>query len=228
MTMGKKIYGFYLVVTMNDWKKVFLDQINYLVNSNLFNNTEKLYLRVFYSDENELFFIQNLIQNYTKIYLTSTKINEFEFGILDLLQNISLEENFYCYYFHTKGVSIDKNNVFKYHKSNDLTNLKINVESWRKYMEYFVIENYENCLYHLKEYDACGVNLVNEPSKHFSGNFWWSKSSHINKLPEIKNIDINHRWNAEFWIGRFDGKFKNFYSTKAGYVNRIIENYKKK
>lgn len=226
--MGKKIYGFYLVVTMNDWKKVFLDQINYLVNSDLFNNTEKLYLRVFYSDENELFFIQNLIKNYTKIYLTSTKINEFEFGILDLLQNISLEENFYCYYFHTKGVSIDENNVFKYHKSNDLINLKINVESWRKYMEYFLIDKFENCLEVLdNNYDACGVQYTTNPKEHFSGNFWWSKSEYIKKLPKINSLDKTRRHNAEFWIGSGNGNLKGlFHTNQAGYRQTVKENYK--
>jgi hypothetical protein len=225
-----KNFCVYHIACMNDWKTIFDDQINTIVNSNILNDLDGLYITLIYQKIEDIVYIEEKIKNLNKtsIKYKTTNFYEYEFPALKLVRELS--EKFDCniLYFHTKGVSINEINMGFYHGSKDIIHLKNCVNDWRKYMEYFVIENYENCLYHLKEYDACGVNLVNEPSKHFSGNFWWSKSSHINKLPEIKNIDINHRWNAEFWIGRFDGKFKNFYSTKAGYVNRIIENYKNK
>ena len=35
----------------------------------------------------------------------------------------------------------------------------------------------------LEKYDAVGCSLTKLPTLHFSGNFWWSKSEHLNKLP---------------------------------------------
>jgi len=63
-------------------------------------------------------------------------------------------------------------------------------------MEYFLIEQGIYCLNNLEYVDAIGNNIINdcgdqkeicsvhpEHCYHFSGNFWWSKSSYIHKLP---------------------------------------------
>ena len=112
-----------------------------------------------------------------------------------------------------------------YHGSNHITHIKNCVNDWRKYMEYFIIENYESCLVILDKYDACGVNLCSNPTKHFSGNFWWSTSEYIKKLTDLKDIDRGHRWNAEFWIGSGEGRLFGLYSANAGYTERIEKNY---
>lgn len=54
----------------------------------------------------------------------------------------------------------------------------------RKNLDYFILEKYRLCLYWLERgYDVVGVALSLYPTLHFSGNFWWSKSKHLDKLP---------------------------------------------
>ena len=39
----------------------------------------------------------------------------------------------------------------------------------------------------LETYDAVGCSLSLYPKKHFSGNFWWSKSSYLRNLENIND-----------------------------------------
>lgn len=64
---------------------------------------------------------------------------------------------------------------------------------------------------------------------HYSGNFWWSKSSHIRKLNSpIKWLpsDDYLKWRimAEMWLCQIEGNYKNAWSSN---VNHYIEKYKK-
>jgi hypothetical protein len=226
--MEKKIYGFYLVVTINDWREVFLEQINSIINSDLFKKTDKLFIRVYHIQNDDLIFVKNKVEDYSNVEVSHTQVNEFEFGILGMIQDLSINENFYCYYLHTKGVSITKDNMFKYHKSTDLTVLKNNIESWRRYMEYFLIDKFQDNIGNLSiGYDACGVQYTTNPVQHFSGNFWWSKSEYIKTLPKIISIDKTKRHNAEYWIGRGNGKLISLYQTsQAGYRQTVKDNYR--
>ena len=54
---------------------------------------------------------------------------------------------------------------------------------------------YKDAIENLGYYDTVGVNLQDGP--HYSGNFWWSKSSHIKKLN--REIGINYVA-PEFWV----------------------------
>lgn len=224
----KKIFGVYHIACMNDWKNIFLDQIELIFKNKVMEKIDTLFLTILINHEDDLEFIKDKIKNEKKIKIdyVSRNLKDYEFPALDLIKKLSLNEEFLLFYLHTKGVSINDKNMNFYHGSKNLEHLKNCVNDWRKYMEYFIIENFNICIDELKNCDACGVNLVNSPYKHFSGNFWWSKSDYIKKLPEIKEIDKNHRWNAEFWIGMGNGNLKNFYTTNAGYLERIKTNYK--
>jgi hypothetical protein len=76
-------------------------------------------------------------------------------------------------------------------------------------MLYFLISKWEKCINNLLECDTCGVDLRNEPTLHYSGNFWWSTSNNIISLPNpISFSNLNRypnplnsaRHNQEFWI----------------------------
>ena len=43
-----KIYGFYFIALLNDWKSILDSQIKSLLESELFKNTNKLFVRIFY------------------------------------------------------------------------------------------------------------------------------------------------------------------------------------
>ena len=84
-------------------------------------------------------------------------------------------------------------------------------------MQYFLIEKNDDCIKNLTKYDILGNNLVNLycyekdnisinklHTLHYSGNFWWSKKTYIDKLPylmnDFTNKSINTRYRAENWI----------------------------
>jgi hypothetical protein len=102
-------------------------------------------------------------------------------------------------YLHTKGAS--KNTL--------------NSQSYRLMMEYFVIDKWKECVEHLNEYDCVGQTwIVNgdtvwsngevthntENIGHFSGNFWWTNASYVNKL-DNNYLESGYRLDREFWIG---------------------------
>lgn len=214
-------YGVYHIFCVNNWKNVFLEQIDLLKKSDLINFIDKLYLTITYNVDSDIDFISENLKNYKFEILYKTKNNEYEFPALNCIKDLAKKENCNIFYIHTKGVSITEQNMKFYHNSSDINHLKECVNDWRNYMSYFVIENFKTCLDILESYDACGVNLCDNPQKHFSGNFWWSKSDYINKLPEIDSVNKNHRWNAEFWIGSANGNLYSFHNNSAGYRERI-------
>jgi len=76
-------------------------------------------------------------------------------------------------------------------------------------MLHFLVTNWKHCIKKLIEFDTCGVDLRDEPTLHYSGNFWWSKADNIISLPsptEFNNLikypnPLNSiRHNQEFWI----------------------------
>ena len=47
----------------------------------------------------------------------------------------------------------------------------------------------------LDNYDTCGVNLLEDPVMHYSGNFWWAKSDYIKNLQPL-HIIIQPKFNS--------------------------------
>jgi len=169
--------------------------------------------------------------------ITYTYENRYEMSTLSMMYKNALDNDAYYLYIHTKGASrINSNNEppdYPYE----------NVENWRKIMEHFCIENSEICIKELENYDLVGCNYVPNGSismdvpSHYSGNFWWSKSDFIRKLPNLDTIDKSNRLLAEFWIGMINHKalclypslpYENnnrglFYTPEADYKNKIIK-----
>jgi hypothetical protein len=118
----------------------------------------------------------------------------------------------YILYFHTKSVS----------------HANMATEDWRRYMEYFNIENWTDCVQKLDEgYDCCGVMWnVDTPIgmyPHFSGNFWWAKASYINTLKH-EWLDTEWRYHREFWIGSNPNvKAYEFHNSKLNDKQSLIE-----
>ncbi len=150
------------------------------------------------------------------------EILSYEFPTIEFMHRFSLDskEDHSLLYLHLKGVT-----------SGDPDNAK-------EKMCRAVIDKNVECVELLKDCDACGASLViygyrGAAHPHFSGNFWWSKVSHIRDLPvpapdllyksHFSLIDgrINKnrssprdqknavRYLAELWIGmKSEGKYK--------------------
>lgn len=134
--------------------------------------------------------------------------NKEETNTLKWIRDYSKENpGDYLLYFHTKGISV----------------YSPGTESWRRYMEYFVLENWKDCIARLKEgYDCCGVMWNTDTPigmhPHFSGNFWWANTSYINTL-DHKLLDSDWRYDREFWIGSGPG-VKPFEFHNSGLNNK--------
>ena len=119
-----------------------------------------------------------------------------EFITLSSIEFLSrnMKHNAKILYIHTKGVTTPNNEC---------------VNDWRRYMIWGCIENWEACTELLETSDTVGVDFEEQPTRHYSGNFWWANSDYIKTLPTIKSlIDmpekdciLTKRHNAEFWIG---------------------------
>jgi len=163
----------------------------------------------------------------------------YEFPAIDLLWRKAQEKDLRFLYLHTKGVS----------------SFRPTVEDWVEYLIHFNIDKWRDRVGELEKYDCTGVNLkgnwdpicispsqwVNPPLylkvnerlyslQHYSGNFWWSKSSHIKKLPNPYRWipDENFRkWRItnEMWVCQIQGG--KYFGAWMSDVNHYEENYPK-
>lgn len=89
-------------------------------------------------------------------------------------------------YLHTKGVSYKQ--------------LYPQIEDWREYMLYFLVNKYLTC-YHLLAsgaFDTVGVNFKTNP-RDFRGNFWWATSDYLATVPPL-DLHEADKYTAEKWM----------------------------
>jgi hypothetical protein len=117
----------------------------------------------------------------------SKKDRAYEFPTLKMIQNRARNsnENYRILYMHTKGVLHTRN---KY------------VTKWRLFMQYFLVDHYENCLQRLEKHNLVGCDFYTKPFNHFRGNFWWANSDFIAKNSDIDSMNQNQRYDAEEWL----------------------------
>jgi hypothetical protein len=191
------------ICCINDWEAIFNEQICKLKESGLYDEAYKIYLGIL----GNVNIIKSLVFEDSKfsIMYVDERTSLYEIHTINYIKYIcehSVEE-LNILYIHTKGVrQAGNSNVTK---------------SWRNMMEFFLIENYKLCLDNLNRFDTIGTNVVNlyctnkdeisinnNHTYHYSGNFWWSKKSYIDKLDYIE-LDLtknsfNKRYKAENWI----------------------------
>lgn len=124
-------------------------------------------------------------------------------------------------YLHTKGTLHSK----------DVITTK-NVEDWKNLMLFYLLNKNKQCTDLLKKYDSVGCNLhmnkITHPD-HYSGNYWWATTNHIQKLKYI--TQFNDRYLAEWWLfsqetkafSLHDSNIDHYYQPypAENYVNNI-------
>lgn len=120
-----------------------------------------------------------------------TNGDSYEFPTIDMLDAFATTYDVDILYIHTKGASRNSKSI----------------DDWRACMLYWLVDHWRDCVEKLERFDAVGINHMETPSKHFQGNFWWSKSSHIRKLGTVRSAeftpnkeDQTERHKAEFWL----------------------------
>ena len=228
-----EVYIFIHVCTLNNGLDTMTDQINEIKNSGLYDRSSKIFISIVgnYDDEND----KNIEDDKIKIIYKNNNPKIYEIETINKIKNFcsKINQEAYILYIHTKGANNSGNNEV--------------IKSWRKMMEYFLIEKFEVCLEALSHYDCLGNNFINEHcynfdevkvndnhTKHYSGNFWWSKKKYIDKLKYLE-IDYSDkakftRYRAENWILSSDeskiGVIYQDYTNTHPYHRYVFENYK--
>jgi hypothetical protein len=117
------------------------------------------------------------------------------------------QQNMNVCYIHTKGITspirhLRKLNPYQFK----------NYYYWRQYLNWGVLQNWKACVYALEMFDTAGVNYYENPSRHYSGNFWWSKSDYIKRLPDPATIewwrDLQNKSDNQ-WLKTTSDRFKD-------------------
>lgn len=93
--------------------------------------------------------------------------NQMEGGTLKHLYHQSIEEDFFCLYFHSKGV----------------VSASPCTANWREVLNYFHVEQWPNAIKLLKDYQVLGVKDAKTDHTILSGNYFWARSDYIRSLP---------------------------------------------
>ena len=87
-------------------------------------------------------------------------------------------------------------------------------------MLYFLVEKHDDCINKLNEaYDTVGCNYFDrniQNNKHYSGNFWWSKPSHIKRLSDYipDYYTAPEDWVTMLYYGQYEVPIhKEYYSV---------------
>jgi hypothetical protein len=223
----KDIYVFLHVCSLKRYKEIFKEM--WEKSLPLYNECTKFYISVVGPGRME----DVIPNNCDKIELIhhSDDPESHEFPTLHLIQNVCKEKDVYVCYYHLRGVTSPLDNMC--------------VVDQRHYMTHFNIERYKDCIYALESgADAAGVDYNYWPTFHFSGNFWWTQSSHITTLtapeemPGIQNFynetDKKHRHRCEMWIcSNRQHQYAELWNSgihpsQKGFVRYPTENYIKR
>lgn len=168
---AKKIIGFWHIGVVGVWRKIIAEQYAKLMESGLYDVSEKIVVGFVGGKNRECELnIPILDDPKFEVFITNdTKDYELPTVARVWKEAQEREESFLCYYFHTKGASLDG------------TPNEEPGNAWRLYMEYFNLERWEDCVEILKEYETCGVE--HRVDYLYDGNFWWARSDYIKKLP---------------------------------------------
>jgi len=188
--------------------------------SGLYDATDEINIVILGDKTQANFFIDYIVNTHKKYKLRffDPNISLYEWPTLSCIYEDCKTSNNDVWYVHTKGASNCRPDV--------PARIQRNIRSWRGVMSYNVIGKHKLCKEILSEgIDATGAFYQKEVNC-FSGNFWWSKASHIRSLKE----PMGTRNEAELWVctnpqakyeslydfARLDiYDFENFYGEKG-------------
>jgi hypothetical protein len=200
---------FFHICTIGNSYQRIVDEIFFnLQSSNIVKDLDAIYVNIAGDKEVSL-------PSWDQIKLNSTrsKMEDYEFSTLNQLKLFASTNTGNLLYLHTKGASTTDN---------------ICIDEWRNYMLYFNIIQYKKALELLNGCDAVGVDLVNTPTLHFSGNMWWSTCKHINSLPNFEEMPLvlSERHKAEFWIcSKPNGVYNSLHNSNINVYQRHLTRY---
>jgi len=187
------IFIVYHMATINNFDELANEQLQTLDDSGLLEACDNMFVTVVgpHIDQARALFQNSIYADKIIVLHDSVDMNG-EFPALAVVNELADEfADAKILYMHAKGIRHYKG---PYEES---------CRWWRLYMEYFVIQHWQNCLDALDTADVCGVLWRIHPRPHFSGNFWWARASYIRTLaPLPKPYLFDNRMDCEFFVGR--------------------------
>jgi hypothetical protein len=163
--------------------------------------------------------LEERIKNYPNASIVNLNATpeEYELPTLNELKKFCdlSKEEYYILYIHHKGASRVGKKGYP------------GIPDWRKLMLYFNVERWKDAVEKLDQnFDTVGALWSRKKFDHYSGNFWWAKSSYIKKLPFIErpvnlnyqqepqfNHSLHYRFDAECWIGLSNPNYYSFHDV---------------
>lgn len=187
--MWKPPFIYFHICMLGPYKEIVTEMIRIIEESGLLEKCEEL--RYVVTGEREGVDEIREIMGHSKcrLYGFHEDIGRYERTTLNMLYQDALQESGYrpYLYLHSKGVS--------------RKNYQENIKAWRNLMLFYLVENHQSCLetMYFEQLDAVGCLYRTQPSRHFSGNFWWTHNKYISQL----NREIGGAYlDPEMWIGR--------------------------
>lgn len=197
-------YHLYLTDDIAAWSLYLLDNHKKMEDSGLLDELEKIHLVVIGNprnihtawrlsvglsdkyvfnafehniDDSEMVIAHNKVLNKNDNHIT-------ENVTLKKLYDHACREDAYFLYNHSKGIT-----TFQKYLKDDIYPIHIdyfiNNYYWKEFLSWGVIDKWRECVDVLDNfYDTVAANYSTGPEPHYSGNIWWSKSSHIRNLPD--------------------------------------------
>ena len=212
----RKNYIYFHICTLGPWKIVVNRLYQKIINSGLIDIVEKINVVVLGNAVDQ---VKKLLAHpKVNIIYTSRNTGIYERKCLSLLQDHANKEDCRFMYIHSKGI----------------TKRDIGINDWIELLIYFNIEQHQQCIKGLEQFDTVGVNIntapknilrnatVKDPNKsyHYSGNFWWANSDYVRTLSKTigpKYLD------PELWIG--GGNKKTMLSLWQSGINHYNHRY---
>jgi len=202
--MSTPLLIYFHICCINEWKSICEKLFHRIQQSGLY---ERVYeIRIVLLGSYVLNDAMFLTDPKVRILFTSDNIHLFENAILNRMRQDAASEDFRVLYIHSKGVKI--------HPPHEVSH----IAEWVSFMCHFLMDRYTQCLQLLDTCDSVGVNLQPEPTWHYSGNFWWSKASHIRTLSPVPE----HFHGPEFWVTSQKGVYGRLLLSGR---NHYKENY---
>ena len=177
---------FYHSYCIEGSKDIFMRLYMRIKATKLFDSLDKIHVVNVGPNKEEQ---HNSIKELSKVESVIRDVDSSEAETLKLLWEFCQQSNNcnICY-LHSKGIT---------HKGNR------RIEQWRDYLQFMTIDEWRENIKALESYSMSGCNYYGGKNPgdfappHYSGNYWWARSSYIKQLPKIES---NHdRLKCEYW-----------------------------
>lgn len=207
-----KIFIYYHITLINNWKDIVREQCTRIIFSGLYDDVYMIYCYAVDSNNSMQNECLNVLSSFGKKFILKDVTTSGDEWFT--LQNLQYErsDDDLVLYIHTKGVTRFNTSTYKaFNRTFNAPSIYENVTQWRDLMEFFLIRHYKKCIQLLNDgHDTVGINFCTDPN-HYSGNFWWCTGKYLKTLNYEKNM-------PEEWIlHNTDTNCSLFQSPLRGY-----------